>query len=120
MANTKKLTKKDNFNALLSIEAVKSNPVLVDFINHEIELLNRKNTSEKKPTATQKENEVFKAEILEVLDGSEPLTISEITKASAVLADLSNQRISAIVRLLRLDGKVERTEVKGKAYFSKI
>lgn len=121
MANTKKLTKKDHFNSLLSIEAVASNEVLVNFIKHEIELLERKNSSDtKKMTATQKENEGFKTAILEGMADGERYTISELTKTISAIADLSNQRVSAIVRLLRLDGKIERTEEKGKAYFSKI
>ena len=35
------------------------------------------------------------------------------------LADLSNQRVSALVRQLKEEGFVERTEEKRKAYFSK-
>lgn len=35
------------------------------------------------------------------------------------LADLSNQRVSALVRQLKDSGLVERTEEKRKAYFSK-
>ena len=41
MAN--KITKRDNYNALLNIPEVASNAELVAFINHEIELLDRKN-----------------------------------------------------------------------------
>jgi DNA-binding transcriptional regulator GbsR (MarR family) len=35
-------------------------------------------------------------------------------------AELSNQRVSALVRQLVTDGSVERTEEKRKAYFSKV
>ena len=40
----KKMTKKDYFNELLKIGAVASNESLVDFINHELELLDRKSS----------------------------------------------------------------------------
>ena len=36
---TKKLTKRDHFNALLNLEEVKANPVLVESIEHELDLL---------------------------------------------------------------------------------
>jgi DNA-binding transcriptional regulator GbsR (MarR family) len=35
-------------------------------------------------------------------------------------AELSNQRVSALVRQLVADGSVERTEEKRKAYFHKV
>ena len=38
MTTSKKLTKRDHFNTLLTLSEVKSNPVLVDFIEHELEL----------------------------------------------------------------------------------
>ena len=58
--STKKLTKRDHFNTLLTIEEVKSNPALVDFINNELNLLAKKNSADKKPTATQTLNEELK------------------------------------------------------------
>ena len=58
MTNTsKKMTKKDYFFMLLELSDVQDNEDLVNFINHEIELLNKKNSSEKKPTATQLAND---------------------------------------------------------------
>ena len=40
----KKLTKKDKFFMLLELDEVQENPILKDFCNSEIELLNRKNS----------------------------------------------------------------------------
>ena len=57
----KKMTKRDYFNALLNVEEVKANSAMVTFIEHELELLSKKNASDRKPTATQKENEAIKA-----------------------------------------------------------
>ena len=48
------------------------------------------------------------------------MTISEMQKASAELGELSNQRISALVRQFLADGKVERIEEKRKAYFKAV
>ena len=56
MAETKKLTKKDYFIQLREI--VKDNAELVAFIDHEVELLTRKNSGNSQ-TKTQKDNEVI-------------------------------------------------------------
>lgn len=113
----KKMTKRDYFNALLNIADVKANAEMVAFIEHELELLAKKNSSEKKPTAVQVANNGIKEVILEVLADTNGMTISEMQKANDELGELSNQRISALVRQLVEDGKVERFEEKRKAYF---
>lgn len=115
----KKPTKRDYYNALLNIDSVKANDNLVNFINHELELLDKKNANKStKPTAVQVANEGIKETIIETLsDNGGKMTISEMQKANAELGELSNQRISALVRQLLTDGKVERIEDKRKAYF---
>ena len=114
----KKMTQRDYFNTLLGIAEVKENPALVKFIAHELELLAKKNSAEKKPTAVQIANEGIKSVILETLaENGKMMTISEMQKVNAELGEMSNQRISALVRQLIADGKVERIEDKRKAYF---
>lgn len=115
----KKITKKDNFMKLLTLNEVKENARLVEFIQHEIELLNRKNSSEKKPTAQQVANDSIKQAILDGMEENHLYTITEIQKNIVECSELSNQRVSALVRQLKEDGLVIRTEDKRKAYFSK-
>ena len=115
----KKLTKKDHFAALLALAEVQENQALVDFINHELELLSKKNTADRKPTAAQKENEGVKAIILAALT-LEPTSISDLQRKDAALAEISNQKISALLRQLIIDNKVVRTEDKKKALFALI
>ena len=115
---TKKITKRDRFNQLLTIESVKSNPDLVAFIEPEIELLAKKNASDRKQTATQIANNGIKETILDTLADNKVMTITEMQKANAELADLSNQKISALVRQLIAEGAVKKEEIKRKAYFS--
>lgn len=109
-------TKREYFNELKTI--VSDNDALVAFINHELELLDKKNSAPKNPTAKQLENEKIKDYILAHL--VKPMTISEMLKD--FLADypteLSNQRVSAIVKQLVEDNAVVRTVEKRKAYFS--
>ena len=118
MTNSKKPTKRDNYNALLSIPAVAENDSLVAFINHEIELLDKKNSTDKKPTAQQTANEAIKTAILDNMVEGTKYTITDLIKNVPECADLTNQRVSALVRQLVDDKVVIRTEDKRKAYFS--
>lgn len=118
MANTKKLTKRDHYNTLLTLSEVKSNPALVEFIEHELELLAKKNSAEKKPTAQQEANAVIKTAILEVLADGKKRTITDLLKQTPNLPeDMTNQRMSALVRQMVDAGTIVRTEEKRKAYF---
>lgn len=116
---SKKLTKRDHFTKLLTLEEVKANPALVAFIEHEIELLAKKNGSDKKPTAQQTANEGIKADILATMEEGKLYTITELMKVVPSCADLTNQRVSALVRQM-LNISIERIEDKRKAYFRKI
>lgn len=115
---TTKITKRDRFNALLNMAEVKANPDMVAFIEHELELLEKKNSAEKKPTAQQTANEAIKSAIVEAMEANRLYTVTEIQKSVAECADLSNQRVSALLRQLKDDGVIVRTEDKRKAYFS--
>ena len=124
MANTntitRKPTKRDNFTALLKLSEVKADPKLVEFITHEIDLLDRKNTVDKKPTTTQVANEGIKADIKAFLDAhkGEKYTVSALMKSVPAIADASNQKVSSLVRQMVLDGQADRIEDKRKAYFT--
>ena len=113
--SNKKMTKREMFEQIKN--SYNLTPAEVAFIDHELELLAKKNASEKKPTAQQVANEGLKSVILNVLtENGGLMTITDIQKSSAELADLSNQRISAIVRQM-VGITVERVEDKRKAYF---
>lgn len=129
MANTK-MTKRDYF-ALISAIVENSDTAnkadIQAFIAHEVELLNKKNSSKSgKPTKTQEENEVIKTIILEVMaEIGRPATLTEIQQADTRLqtkADgsvLTPQKLSAIVKLMiDKDCTVVRTVEKKKAFFS--
>jgi hypothetical protein len=115
---SKKMTKREMF------EQIKANYALTDaevkFIDHELELLAKKNSAEKKPTKVQVENEGIKDTILDGMEVSKTYTITDLIKSIPAIAELSNQRVSALVRQLVADGSVVRTEDKRKAYFTKV
>lgn len=110
----KKLTKREMFEGLKANYNLTAEEIA--FIDHELELLAKKNASkgERKPTATQKANEGVKDEILAVLS-DEGVTVTEIVKT--LDADYTNQKISALLRQLVADGKVEKVVDKRKSLF---
>ena len=114
----KKITKRERFESLLNMTEVQADPGMVEFINHELELLARKNSSEKKPTAQQVANEAIKQAIVDGMERDHLYTITEIQKNIPECAELSNQKITALVRQLKEDGLVVKTEDKRKSYFS--
>lgn len=114
----KKITKAQMFAMIKAVPAVAENDEMVEFIDHELELLANKKSS-KKPTKTQEENEVLKNKIVEVLGTFENgATVSEILATGGDFTGMSNQKISALVRQLVLDGTVVKTTDKKKSIFS--
>lgn len=118
------MTKKEMFAAI--INTVEGKPTettaaeMVEFLNHEIDLLNRKRSSKSsKPTTKQMENEAIKERIMEILSHSlEGLTATDImNELEAVSITASNQKVNALVKQLISAELVDRKEVKGKAYF---
>ena len=79
----------------------------------------KKNGAERKPTATQTANEGFKVAILDAMEDGKGYTITDLMKSVDAIADLSNQRVSAIVRQMVESGDVVREEIKRKAYFTR-
>lgn len=77
----------------------------------------KKASAERKPTPTQTENANFKEAILAFLADGNKYTVSDMMKGIPSIAELSNQRVSAIVRQLVVSGEVIRVEEKRKAYF---
>jgi hypothetical protein len=117
-----KLTKKDYFKMVASVienSNVENKAELQSFISHEIELLDKKaqakSTAE---TAKQKENNELIEVIYEVLAGNgNAMTITEVQAENSKLAELSNQRMSALLKKLLDADRIVRTELKKKAYF---
>lgn len=88
-----------------------------EFIEGRIEAANKKSGSAKKPTATQVANEGLKSAIVEGMVEGVNYSITDLIKSIPALENLTNQKVSALVRQLKDCGVVVRTEDKGKAYF---
>ena len=114
MAN--KMTKRDYFNALRTLATSSNRSDLIDFIDHELELLDRKKASPKADTERQKQNADIKIQILNTMESGKAYTATDIQKLVGIE---SNQRATALIRQLKDEGLVIRSVEKGKALFSK-
>lgn len=111
------MTKKEMFVALRAIVA--DNAEMVDFIDHEISLLDRKSATPKKPTKVQLENEALKAEIVDFLrDADAPKAIRDLQAEIASLAELSNQRVTHLLTALVKGGILQKEYVKKTPFYS--
>jgi hypothetical protein len=115
---TNKTTKKENFMALHAIvenleigvditENKKDN--LMEFIEHEIELLKKKNSH--KSTKPTKKQEANKSKALEILGSMEPGRYYS-AKELGEMNDVSFQKIVALVK-----NDVSRETYKGRAFY---
>lgn len=121
MEKVRKVTKKERFEMIKEIvlnACVENEAEMIEFIDNEINLLNKKRASGAK-TANQKENEVLVEKLYEALaEIGRPVTVSELQKENDEFGAMSNQKVSALMKKLTDAGKVDKTVDKKKSYFS--
>ena len=115
----KKLTKKEMFGKLIELAQENDRADLIEFCEHEIELLNKK-ASTSGQTKTQAENEKIKVVIIEELTRiARAVTISELIKESETLGQYSNQKLSALLKqMVENDKTVTKIIDKKKSLFT--
>ena len=112
MANKK--TKRDLF--LEVREVVAGNEELVAFIDHELELLNKKAST--KSTKVNDEQVALMEKIVNALNEiGRSVTISELQKENAEMAEYSNQKLSAMLKKLVDNKRVTRVVDKKRSCF---
>lgn len=119
------MTKKEMFAALSAYFTFTkaaipdcTNEEVVEFLEHEFELLDKKANQPNRPTKTQAENEIYKDLIMKELERAyAPATASEIHEAILELKPFGIQKVSALLTQLKKEGLIIRTEDKNTAYF---
>lgn len=113
----KKLTKKDYLGQLRGIVEgmeMENKEDVLNFIDHEVELLSKKRTAQ---TKTQKENEGLIEDMFNYLASMEhPVTVTEFIKENGI--ELTNQKVSALMKKLVEAGRITKVIEKGKSFFS--
>ena len=116
----KKVTKREKFEMLKAL--VKDNAMLVEFIDHEIELLDKK-----KSNGNAKANEKMDSQVNLVYNAL--VSVGRAVSASELIAEtdlmalanesgvVSTQKVSALLKKLVDGDKVEKYTDKKKTYF---
>lgn len=109
------MTKREMFALIATTNA--DNAEIVEFCNHEIELIDKR-VSHKSPTKAQKENEALMGTLETILLALEaPTTVTDLITTNEVLSELSNQKVSAMLRKMVEAGRAVKTMEKKKALF---
>ena len=119
MEKVKKVTKKEMFGRLIEIVEganVEDAAAIVEFLNHEIELVSKKRSGQ---TKVQKANEGLIEVIYNAIaEANEKITVTELFEIVKCDEIASPQKVSALVKKLADAGRVVRIEEKKKAYFT--
>ena len=117
----KKLTNVLALEMVLGMAEVQANTELVaklETMKAQFEKKSSSKSGEKKPTKTQQENEVLKGYIMEVLTlNKTPMTIAQIQAEDIELKDLTNQKMSALLKQLVDSDQVVKTKDKKATLF---
>ena len=116
----KKITKREKFEMLKAL--VKDNAMLVEFIDHEIELLDKKksNGNAKANEKMEKSVEIVYNALVSVgraVTASELIAEKGLTELVNESGVVSTQKVSALLKKLVDSGKVEKYTEKKKTYF---
>ena len=113
-------TKMMALETLANIDAVKADERLVNFVAHEIELLEKKKSyKSNKPSKRQEENEkVLVPAIKAFLATVDKATASQIANGVAVDFEVTAPRVTAQLTKLKKAGEVVNTKEKGVSYYS--
>ena len=115
MANAK-VTKKDNFEEVIKIAKELGRTDLVEFAQHELDLLKKKTST--KSTKTNEEQVALMEKIVNALNEiGRSVTITELQKENAEMAEYSNQKLSAMLKKLVDNKQVTKMVDKKKSYF---
>ena len=120
----KKMTKRDYYNEIITIATEMERQDLVDFANHEIELLDKKKSNGKaKVNETMDKNVELVYQALAEM-GGKATTTELIAKQNEMLLPLANesglittQKVSAYLNKLYAQKRIEKIVEKKKTYF---
>lgn len=116
MAN--KITKREVINTMLNDEVIKGNEMYVSFLAHELELLNKKAQKKGKTDEELAEISRLKSLVVGSLEKVGKGTVTEIQKADTELAELSNQKVTSLLKALIEEGSVIKATEGRKSVFT--
>lgn len=116
----KKITKREVLTAMLEVEGIASNEMFTEFINHELELLEKK-TANRKSAKSDETNVKLANLVFDTLaEKGVGLTASEVIKANAEFNGLSTPKMTALLKILMDEKRVVRIEEGKKVTFKAV
>ena len=122
----KKITKREVINELLKEDLIQNTPMYKNYLEHELELLDRKNASSRGSKSSE-ENKTIASMLLEEMakfenTGKTQYTITELMKSSDIIQNyvcengkvLSNSKITAIFKSMLESDNSPIVNVKNK------
>lgn len=119
---TVKVSKKEIFKRMLEEKAVQENELYRELIEHEINLLERKNANRQVSGKTA-ENEILAEQLYQLmLKSNAETTIAEIlqTKEFGIDKGYNSPKIVVLMKILSNQGKIEKRIVSRKTYYKAI
>lgn len=122
----KKITKKDRFNEIIALARANGKDEIVEFCEHELELLARKNSTKAdgKPTKAQQARIDLAGDLYDWLtEQTEGKTCTEMLKECPALAeieDCSTSKVTSLLTYLKDEGRVTNEKIKGKSYYKAV
>ena len=117
----KKMTKRDYFNRILSYAHEEDK----EFLEHELDLLDKKNAADRKPSAKliakRNADADLRAAIVTEMEMGVKYTAADMVKALPTLAAVEGMtaaKVSYLMRDLSADGSVVKTVEKRRTYYS--
>lgn len=112
------MTKREALNYVLSLDLPQD---VCETLTKMSAQLEKQAQADRKPSKKEVErkdaNEALKADILARLATGDHMTVSDLIQQVPSLAGMTTQKVSALMRLLKLDNKVDKEVVKGKTLF---
>jgi histidinol-phosphate/aromatic aminotransferase/cobyric acid decarboxylase-like protein len=113
----KKITKREVINSMLANEVIASNEMYVAYLQNELALLDKKAERKGKSADEVAQVNAIKSAITETLATIGKGTVTEIQKANSELSELSNQKVTSLLKALKEEGVVIRATEGRKTIF---
>lgn len=118
MTNTK-MTQEKALVFALGLDAIKDNKEVADKLNDMLEAV-RKKRENKTPSKAQIKNELLKTELFNIMVEDTAYTCTQLVKILDSEDVLSTQKVTALLKPLVDEGKVEIIRDKKSTFFKKV
>ena len=117
---SEKITQRVGFTRAMEMYEQLGDAEMVDFFQKRLAQLDKRDSIERKPTARQMENEVYKNDVFNFMTKGQSYSANDIlTNVPSIIASgMSLNRLSALLTQMVNENQITRTTEKRKNYYS--